>query len=64
MNDSRPELADATEAVKAAYATLNRNDIPAMVEAFDRDGKAIHVRIFVDRGKALDWAGVEAPDAG
>jgi ketosteroid isomerase-like protein len=30
-----PALAAETEALRGAYAALNRNDIPAMVEAFD-----------------------------
>jgi uncharacterized protein len=28
-----------------------------------RDGKVIQVRVFTDRGKALQWAGVKASDA-
>ena len=35
MGELIPSLAAETEALKEAYAALNRNDIPATVEAFD-----------------------------
>ena len=35
MGNLTPSLAAETEALKEAYAALNRNDIPAMVRAFD-----------------------------
>ena len=35
MGELTPSLAAETEALREAYAALNRNDIPAMVEAFD-----------------------------
>ena len=35
MDKLTPSLAAETEALREAYAALNRNDIPAMVEAFD-----------------------------
>jgi uncharacterized protein len=35
MDDPTPSLAAETEALRQAYAALNRNDIPAMVKAFD-----------------------------
>lgn len=141
MGKPTPPLAAETQALREAYAALNRNDIPAIVQAFDpqiewiepaeypsggtyqgiaevkahlsqargtwaegsceperfivasdkiivfvhvhvrlknekdwregrladvytfRKGKAIHVRLFADRQKALDWAGVKDSDA-
>ena len=35
MGNLTPSLAAETEALREAYAALNRNDIPAMVKAFD-----------------------------
>ena len=35
MGKLTPPLAAETEALREAYAALNRNDIPAMVKAFD-----------------------------
>ena len=35
MSKRTPTLVAETEALKNAYAALNRNDIPAMLEAFD-----------------------------
>jgi uncharacterized protein len=35
MGKLTPSLAAETEALKEGYAALNRNDIPAMVKAFD-----------------------------
>ena len=35
MRELTPSLAAQTEVLREAYAALNRNDIPAMVEAFD-----------------------------
>ena len=35
MSKLTPPLAAETEALREAYAALNRNDIPAMVKAFD-----------------------------
>jgi ketosteroid isomerase-like protein len=35
MTDVTPSLAAETEVLKQAYAALNRNDIPAMLKAFD-----------------------------
>jgi ketosteroid isomerase-like protein len=35
MNTPTRPLAAETEALKEAYAALNRNDIPAMVKVFD-----------------------------
>jgi ketosteroid isomerase-like protein len=35
MGELTPSLAAETEALREAYAALNRSDIPAMVEAFD-----------------------------
>ena len=35
MSDPTPSLAAETEALKEAFAALNRNDIPAMLKAFD-----------------------------
>ena len=35
MGELTPSLAAETEALREAYAALNRNDIPAMVNAFD-----------------------------
>jgi uncharacterized protein len=141
MGKRTPSLALETEAVKQAYAALNRNDVPGFVKDFDpqieriepadfpgggtyhgiaavkahvshhrgtwaegscepqrfivagdkvivfidvrvrlkhetewrqgrvtdvftfRNGKAIQFRTFADERQALEWAGVEAPDA-
>jgi ketosteroid isomerase-like protein len=139
MGEATPPLAAETEALRQAYAALNRNDIPGFVQVFDpqverthdfaedetyhglaavtehtsraretwaegscepqrfiangdkvivfaqvrvklkhekewregltadvftfRNGKAVQMRTFVDRRKALQWAGVDAPDA-
>lgn len=35
MDKSTPSLAAETETLREAYAALNRNDIPAMLQAFD-----------------------------
>jgi uncharacterized protein len=35
VDEPKPELAAETEALREAYAALNRNDIPAMLNAFD-----------------------------
>ena len=35
MGELTPSLAAETEALREAYAALNRNDIPAMVKVFD-----------------------------
>lgn len=35
MSNSSPSLAAETEALREAYAALNRNDMPATVKAFD-----------------------------
>jgi uncharacterized protein len=35
MGELTPSLVAETEALREAYAALNRNDIPAMVKAFD-----------------------------
>jgi uncharacterized protein len=35
MGDLTPPLAAETQALKEAFAALNRNDIPAMVQVFD-----------------------------
>ena len=37
MGNPTPSLVAETEALREAYAALNRNDIPAMVTAFDPD---------------------------
>jgi uncharacterized protein len=139
MDDLGPDRTAETEALREAYAALNRNDIPAMIRTFDpqiewseefpgggthrghaavkeyfaqsrerwaegsceperfivagdkvivfvrvrvrlkdelewregslgdvytfRNGKVIQARVFDDRRQALEWAGVEAPDA-
>lgn len=141
MNKPTPSLAAEIEAIRAAYAALNRGDVPAFVTLFDpqiervepadfpaggtyrglaevtghvakgrgtwaegsceperfiaagdkvivliyvrvrlkhetewregriadvytfRNGKAIEFRTFADERQALEWAGVEAPDA-
>lgn len=141
MGERTPALTAETEALREAYAALNRNDIPAMLNVFDpqiewiepagytlggtyhghaalvahlsqardtwaegsceperllaagdkvivflhvrvrlkqelewreghhadvytfRDGKAIQMRIFEDSQRALEWAGIKAPDA-
>ena len=141
MGELTPSLAAETEALREAYAALNRNDIPGFVKVFDpqleriepadfpqggtyhgiaavtahvskgrgtwaeggcepqrfivagdriivlihvrvrlknetewregriadaytfRSGKAIQFRTFADSRQALEWAGVEAPDA-
>lgn len=35
MGDVTPSLAAETEAIREAYAALNRNDIPAFIKGFD-----------------------------
>ncbi len=37
MDRQTPSLAAETEALRQVYASLNRNDVPAAVEAFDPD---------------------------
>lgn len=37
MGELTPSLAAETELLKEAFAALNRNDVPAMVKAFDPD---------------------------
>jgi hypothetical protein len=71
MGDLTPSLAAETEALREAYAALNRNDIPATVKAFDPEivwtepahypgGGTYHGLAEV---QALEWAGVKASDA-
>lgn len=60
MGELTPSLAAETEALREAYAALNRNDIPAMVEAFDPQIERIEPADFPQGGT---YHGLEAVKA-
>jgi ketosteroid isomerase-like protein len=60
MNEMTPSLAAETEALREAYAALNRNDIPAMVKAFDPQIERIEPADFPQGGT---YQGLEAVKA-
>ncbi len=60
MGKLTPPLESETEALRAAYAALNRNDIPAMLEAFDPQIERIEPPEFPAGGTYRGHAEVEA----
>lgn len=60
MGNQKAPLAAETEAVRAAYAALNRNDIPAMVQAFDPQIERIE---FAESPQGAAYRGLEAVTA-
>ncbi len=60
MGKLTPSLAAETEALKEAYAALNRNDIPAMVQAFDPQIERIEPADFPAGGTYHGLAAVQA----
>ncbi len=50
MGELTPSLATETEALREAYAALNRGDIPAMVKAFDPQIERIEPADFPQSG--------------
>jgi ketosteroid isomerase-like protein len=60
MGKRTPPLAAETEALREAYAALNRNDIPAMVRAFDPQIERIEPADFPAGGTYRGLAAVQA----
>lgn len=60
MDESIQPLAAETEAIRQAYAALNRNDIPGLVKAFDREIERIEPAEFPSGGT---YHGLEAVKA-
>jgi len=60
MSEPAPTLAAETQALKDAYAALNRNDIPAMVQAFDPRIERIEPADFPAGGTYRGLAAVQA----
>jgi uncharacterized protein len=60
MGKLTPSLAAETEALREAYAALNRNDIPAMVNAFDPQIEWTEPAEYPGGGTYRGHAGVEA----
>jgi uncharacterized protein len=60
MGNLTPSLAAETEALREAYAALNRNDIPAMVRAFDPQIERIEPADFPAGGTYHGLAAVQA----
>ena len=60
MGKLTPSLAAETEALKEIYAALNRNDIPAMVKAFDPQIERIEPPDFPAGGTYRGHAAVQA----
>jgi ketosteroid isomerase-like protein len=60
MSAVAPGLAAETEALREVYAALNRNDIPAMVEAFDPQMEWIEPAEYPGGGIQRGRAAVEA----
>ncbi|RJP36028.1 MAG: nuclear transport factor 2 family protein [Phycisphaerales bacterium] len=60
MNNPTPSLAAETEALRDAYAALNRNDIPAFVTSFDPQIERIEPADFPQGGT---YQGLEAVKA-
>jgi ketosteroid isomerase-like protein len=60
MSKQKPSLAAETEALREAYAALNRNDIPAMVKSFDPQIERIEPADFPQGGT---YHGLEAVKA-
>ena len=62
MGKLTPSLAAETEALREAYAALNRNDIPACVKGFDPQIEWTEPAEYPGGGTYLEWAGVEGSD--
>jgi uncharacterized protein len=60
MSKLSPSLEAETEALREAYAALNRNDIPAMLKAFDPQIERIEPPEFPAGGTYRGLADVEA----
>lgn len=60
MGKLTPSLAAETEALREAYAALNRNDIPATVKAFDPQIEWTEPAEYPDGGTYQGHAGVKA----
>ena len=60
MSELTPPLAAETEALREAYAALNRNDIPAMVKSFDPEIDWIEPAEYTGGGTVHGLAGVQA----
>ncbi len=60
MGKLTPSLAAETETLREAYAALNRNDIPAMVKAFDPQIERIEPAEFPAGGTYHGLAAVKA----
>lgn len=59
MDKLTPSLAAETEALREAYAALNRNDIPAFVEIFDPQIERIEPAEFPQAGTYHGLAAVK-----
>ena len=60
MGELTPSLAAETEALREAYAALNRNDIPAMLKVFDPQIERIEPPEYPAGGTYRGHADVEA----
>ena len=60
MSELTPALAAATDAIRAAYAALNRNDVPGFVEMFDPQIERIEPADFPQGGTYRGLAAVTA----
>jgi uncharacterized protein len=60
MGKLTPSLAAETQALREAYAALNRNDIPAAVQAFDPQIEWIELAEYPTGGTYQGLAAVEA----
>lgn len=60
MGEPSPSLSAETEALREAYAALNRNDIPATVKAFDPQVEWIEPAEYPTGGTYRGRAAVEA----
>jgi ketosteroid isomerase-like protein len=60
MDNREPPLAAETAALKAFYAALNQNDIPAMVRVFDPQIERVE---FIESPQGGTWHGLEAVTA-
>jgi ketosteroid isomerase-like protein len=60
MRDLMPSLAAETEILRNAYAALNRNDVPAAIEAFDPEFEWIEPDDYPSGGTHHGHANVQA----
>lgn len=60
MDESTPALAGEIEAIREAYAALNRNDIPGFVQVFDPEIERIELVEFPQGGTYHGLAAVTA----